>query len=151
MSLEDFDLWENIDPKTASPVTREHVYLDTTLPNLPIVRWKHGTIFMGRAIEHDVKDFDAWCKENLPYKWQGLYAQAHPWRVYSLDGADVVAEHFEGEKILDAREIGSRLAQLEQARYHIATLESAMLEAGLELENPWDVIREDIANGVGGG
>lgn len=58
------------------------------------------------------------------------------WRVYSLDGADVVAEHFEGEKILDGPEIESRLGQLEQARYKIAALESAMTEAGLELESP---------------
>jgi hypothetical protein len=64
---------------------------------------------------------------------------------------EVEAVHFEGEKVLNAKEIASRLGQLEQARYHIASLESAMLEAGLELENPWDVLREDMVRGVGGG
>lgn len=63
----------------------------------------------------------------------------------------VIAEHFEGEKILNAKQIADRLGQLEQARYRIAALESAMLEAGLELENPWEVLREDMVRGVGGG
>ncbi len=77
------------------------------------------------------------------------------WRVYDptpLSRRDtIIAVHFEGEKRLTQGQIESRLGQLEQARYRIAALESAMTEAGLELENPWDVIREDIANGVGGG
>lgn len=64
---------------------------------------------------------------------------------------DVEARHFEGEKILNAKQIADRLGQLEQARYRIAALESAMLEAGLELENPWEVLREDMVRGVGGG
>ncbi len=76
------------------------------------------------------------------------------WRVYvdhTLGGETIVAEHFEGEKVLYAREIESRLGQLEQARNRIAALESAMTEAGLELENPWDIIHEDKVHGVGGG
>ncbi len=64
---------------------------------------------------------------------------------------EVEAVHFEGEKVLGVKQITDRLGQLEQARYHIAALESAMLEAGLELENPWEVIREDMVRGVGGG
>ncbi len=47
---------------------------------------------------------------------------------------DVEAVHFEGEKVLSAKQITDRLGQLEQARYRIAALESAMTEAGLELE-----------------
>ncbi len=64
---------------------------------------------------------------------------------------EVEAVHFEGEKVLTVKQITDRLGQLEQARYHIAALESAMIEAGLELENPWDVLREDMVRGVGGG
>jgi hypothetical protein len=77
MSIADFDRWYNVDPETASPVTRKHVYLDTTLPDHPTVRWATGTLWSGRSIEYGVQDFDAWCEENLPYKWQGLYAKAH--------------------------------------------------------------------------
>ncbi len=76
------------------------------------------------------------------------------WRVYvdhTLGGETIVAEHFEGEKVLNVKQIESRLAQLEQARYRIAALESAMTEAGLELESPWDIIHEDKVHGVGGG
>ncbi len=76
------------------------------------------------------------------------------WKVdvqHPLRGGGIVARHFEGEKVLSVLEIERWLGELEQARSHIAALESAMTEAGLELENPWDIIREDIAHGVGGG
>ncbi len=76
MSIADFDLWYNIDPETASEVTRKHVCFDTDLPGHSTVRWSTGTMFQGRSIEYDVEDFNAWCKENLPYKWQGLFAKA---------------------------------------------------------------------------
>jgi len=50
---------------------------------------------------------------------------------------ETVAEHIDGEKRLDAREIERWLAELEQARYRIAALEAAMVEAGLDFGLPW--------------
>ncbi len=50
----------------------------------------------------------------------------------------IVAYHVDGEKRLTVEEIENRLAQLEQARYQIAAQEAAMLEAGLEIEYPWE-------------
>ncbi len=48
-------------------------------------------------------------------------------------GVKIFAEHVDGEKRLTKEQIEQWLADLEQARYHIADLEAVMLEAGLEL------------------
>lgn len=50
----------------------------------------------------------------------------------------IVAYHVDGEKRLTVQEIEQWLANLEQARYQIASLEAAMTEAGLEIEHPWE-------------
>ncbi len=49
----------------------------------------------------------------------------------------ITATHVDGEKQLTVQEIEQWLANLEQARYQIAALESAMTEAGLKIEHPW--------------
>ena len=56
----------------------------------------------------------------------------------------ITATHVDGEKVLPVQEIEQRLADLEQARYHIAALESTMLEAGLEIEHPSNPVRNTI-------
>ncbi len=62
------------------------------------------------------------------------------WNVYNpydSQGSDgIIAEHVDGEKRLTVREIEQWLADLEQARYKIAALEAAMLEAGLDFSYP---------------
>ncbi|MEE9611573.1 MAG: hypothetical protein V3W19_09990 [Desulfatiglandales bacterium] len=56
----------------------------------------------------------------------------------TLGPDDIIAEHNDGEKRLTVREVEQRLADLEQARYRIAALEAAMLEAGVDFGNPWE-------------
>lgn len=66
------------------------------------------------------------------------------WHVHNPNdsqGSDgIIAEHIDGEKRLTVREIEQRLVDLEQARYRIAALESAMMEAGLEFGYPWEAL-----------
>ncbi len=50
----------------------------------------------------------------------------------------IAAYHIDGEKRFTVQEIEQRLADLEQARYRIAALEAAMLEAGLDFGYPWE-------------
>jgi hypothetical protein len=50
----------------------------------------------------------------------------------------ITATHVDGEKVLPVQEIEQRLADLEQARYRIAALETAMTEAGLDFGYPWE-------------
>jgi hypothetical protein len=59
-------------------------------------------------------------------------------RVWFVDDA-TVAEHIDGEKRLDARQIEIWLAELEQSRKRVTHLEAAMTEANLEFHYPYEL------------
>lgn len=119
-------------------------------------------IFCGRRPQDDTAwtdaDHDGFCA--IPFmraalmkiallkheKWEITHkagkATERIWTIYNptpLRGNNgIIAVHVDGEKRLTVREIEQWLANLEQARYQIAALETAMLEAGLEIEHPWE-------------
>ncbi len=147
MSLEDFDLWYNVDPETASPVIRKHVYLDETLPKLPTIRWNTGTMWSGRSIEtlNHKQEFDAWCDEHLPYHWQGLYMEA------KFPGDTVINENEDHLWVRVKRPCN--LFERFLIWFKVQTRKRREITFGVGSLGPEDIVflEDDIAHGVGGG